>query len=336
MAHKMRIVTFIGAQIVILIMLTRLFMPKYMTTSVEGNLIASYYSVPKEHDLIFIGDCEVYESFSPITLWEEHGITAFVRGSAQQLVWQSYYIFEETLTYEKPEVVVFSVLALQYDTPQREAYNRLTLDGMRWSASKHRAIKASMMPNESYISYVFPLLRYHDRWRELSAEDWRYLWRRPSTFYNGYYMRKGVQAVGNLPASQEASSGPLGEQAMFYLEKMAKLASDNGVTLVLVKAPTQYPYWYDHWDAQISDFAKKHNLLYINYLHDQDGYTFEGAEHTYNGGLHLNVQGAEALSSHFGAWLKQSIPLKDHRQDPQKRQVWEPLVNMYYEGRKDD
>lgn len=155
--------------------LQRLLMPKYMGQIVEGALIAEYYEETTKHDVIFIGDCEVYENISPITLWEEYGITSYIRGSAQQLIWQSYYLLEETLKIEKPKVVVFNVLAMQYNEPQKEAYNRMTIDGMRWSEAKVKNIQASMMEDEKFLDYVFPLLRYHSRWQELNKEDFIYL-----------------------------------------------------------------------------------------------------------------------------------------------------------------
>ena len=51
-----------------------LLMPKYMSNVKEGALIAEYYKAPKNNDVIFIGDCEVYENISPVTLWQEYGI----------------------------------------------------------------------------------------------------------------------------------------------------------------------------------------------------------------------------------------------------------------------
>ena len=115
-------------------------MPKYTGIRKEGALISEYYDEVKDHDVIIIGDCEVYENISPITLWEEYGITSYIRGSAQMLVWHSYYILEETLKYEKPDVVIFNVLAMKYNEPQSEAYNRMFLDGMKLSSTKLKAI----------------------------------------------------------------------------------------------------------------------------------------------------------------------------------------------------
>ena len=55
----------------ILILLQMLLTPKYMEHVPEGALIGEYYENAGGNDVIFIGDCEVYENFSPITLWEE-------------------------------------------------------------------------------------------------------------------------------------------------------------------------------------------------------------------------------------------------------------------------
>jgi hypothetical protein len=163
----------------LLFLLEKLLMPKYMTSILEGALVSEYYHEEyKKHDVIFIGDCEVYENFSPVTLWEEYGITSFIRGSAQQLIWQSYYMLEETIAYEKPEIVIFNVLSMKYGKPQKEAYNRMALDGMPLSMPKLRSIKASMLPEEEFLTYIFPILRYHSRWDELTSEDIKYMFKR--------------------------------------------------------------------------------------------------------------------------------------------------------------
>ena len=156
-----KITVFFAALFAILFFLQRLLMPKYMTDIVEGALTAEYYEETTNHEVLFVGDCEVYENFSPITLYQEYGISSYIRGSAQQLAWQSYYMLEDTLRYETPKVVVFNVLALKYDEPQSEAYNRMTLDGMRFSRTKIDAVKASMTKNENLLDYLFPILRYH-------------------------------------------------------------------------------------------------------------------------------------------------------------------------------
>ncbi len=316
-----------------LYLLQRLVMPKYMDDVVEGNFIAEYYNEEKDHDVIFLGDCEVYENFSPLVLWEEYGINSYIRGSAQQLVSQSYYILEDTLRYETPDVVVFSVLAVPYNEAPRESYNRMTLDGMRWSLSKVNAIRDSMTEEESFLDYVFPLLRYHSRITELTADDFTYLFHRDLVSHNGYYMR-----VDSLPAENVPEGRPLGDYTidaaqMEYLDKIRTLCEEKGIQLVLVKAPSLYPYWYDEWDAQITEYAEEHDLLYVNLLAQADEAGLDFQTDTYDGGLHLNLSGAEKLSRYFGAILQDHCGLESRRGEEALEAAWQEKTVWYEEDK---
>ena len=89
---KKRILIAVCAMLILVILLgllQALVMPKYRDNP-EGALIGEYYGESGGHDVIFVGDCEVYESLVPAVLWEEYGISSYIRGSAQQLAWQSY------------------------------------------------------------------------------------------------------------------------------------------------------------------------------------------------------------------------------------------------------
>lgn len=315
--------------ILILFMAQALLVPKYMSEVREGALIQEYYNETTGHDVIFIGDCEVYENISPVTLWEEYGITSYIRGSAQQLIWQSYYLLEETLKYETPKVVVFNVLSMKYNEPQNEAYNRMTLDGMKWSSSKVESVKASMTDEESFASYVFPLLRFHSRWSELTKDDFRYMFSKDTVSHNGYLMQAGTKAVTTIPKAAVLDDYSFGENAWKYLEKMTQLCSENGIQLVLMKAPTIYPVWYDEWEKQIEEYADKNDLLYYNFLETMDESGIDLTTDTYDAGLHLNVKGAEKLSKYFGEILVRECELPDNRTNAALSELWQGKVCAY-------
>ena len=67
--------------VAVLALLQWLVMPKYMGDVKEGALIGEYYDEEKDFDVVFIGDCEVYENFVPATLWENYGINSYIRCS---------------------------------------------------------------------------------------------------------------------------------------------------------------------------------------------------------------------------------------------------------------
>lgn len=325
------VAVFLVVVLTVLFFLQKLLMPKYMSDIVEGAFTEEYYQETTDHEVIFVGDCEVYENFSPITLYEEYGITSYIRGSAQQLAWQSYYLLEDTLRYEKPKVVVFNVLALKYDEPQSEAYNRMTIDGMKWSSSKIGAIQASMTDRESMLDYIFPILRYHSRWSDLSSDDIKYMFHKDKVAHNGYYMRVDVRPAEGFPEPDKLADYTLGSNAMYYLDKMRMLCEENDIEFVLVKSPSLFPHWYDEWDEQIVDYAEKYGLDYFNYEKLAEEIGIDYNTDTYDAGLHMNLAGAEKLSRYFGAYLKENYDLTDYREDPEYQKVYEEKIRFYDE-----
>ena len=351
--------------------LQRLVYPKYASGVLEGNFTAEYYEETTNHDVVLIGDCEVYENIDPIYLWSNYGITSYIRGNAQQLPWQSYYMLEDTLRTEVPKVVIYNVRALTCAEPQREEYNRMTLDGMRWSGTKRKAVQVSMCEGEAFMDYVFPLLRYHSRITKLTKEDLTYFWKPRKITHNGYYMRidvlpasesdvadtawllgdsdeEGEEEIEDpwaeiegaeeeadaefAPATSEVKEGtPFGSRPMEYLDKMRSLCEEKGIRFILMKAPSLAPQWYPSDNQQILDYAEKYHLPYINFydLLEETGIDYE--TDTYDGGLHMNLSGADKLSKYLGKVLASEYGLEDHRGEPVYDKVYNEKIHFYEE-----
>lgn len=311
--------------LIVLGLTDRLLQPKYMTDLTEGSMTAQYYREAGGHDVIFIGDCEVYANFSPMELYRQQGITAYVRGNSQQLLWQSYYILKETYRYETPKAVVLNVNAMRYDAPVSEAFNRLCIDQMRWSPEKVGIIRASMLEEESFLSYVFPILRYHSRFDELTAEDIRWFVGTRDNTYSGFQLNTGIKPVENLPAKRKLPNYQFGDICYAYLDKIRQLCEEHGTELILIKAPSVYPYWYDEYDAQMRDYAETYGLRFYNMVEKAEEIGLDYSLDTYDGGLHLNLTGATKLSGWFGRILAEEHGLPDHRGDP----VYDEKLRQY-------
>ena len=310
-------------------LLQALLVPKYMDGVPDGALVREYYRETTDHDVIFVGDCEVYENFSPITLWEGYGVTSYIRGSPQQLIWHSYYTLKDTLERETPQAVVFNVLSLQYDEPQSEAYNRMALDDLPLSVNKIQAVLASKMEDETLLSYIFPFFRYHSRWSDLNADDFRYLFRDKQVSHNGYYMRVDVRPAQDIPDAKPLADYSFDERAWAYLDRITALCAENGITLVLIKAPSLYPHWYAQWETQVEAYAERHALRYINFLELQAETGIDYSTDTYDAGLHMNLSGAEKLSKWFGRYLSDELGLADRRGEPELAARWAEKLAFY-------
>ena len=279
-------------------------------------------------------------------------------------------------------MAVFNVLELKYNEPQKEEYNRLTIDGMKWSIDKWNIIRASMTEEESMMEYIFPILRYHARIMQLTKEDLEYYWNNEAKHtVAGYYMRidaspyeigqwGGENYVGTYsdehalanpgpknekreaqaaegwsaeadesgaaegwPAETEAEAesrqtdkvGPLGEHAMHYLDLIRELCEEKGIRLLLVKAPSVSPIWYEEWEDQIVAYAKQYGLDYINFLYLVDEIGIDFSADTYDEGLHMNYSGAVKCADYLGGYLAEHYKLEDRRKDPSVSAKWQKI-----------
>ena len=313
------------------VLISLLLRPKYMTDLEEGSFISQYYREAGGHDVIFLGDCEVYANYSPMELYRDYGITAYIRGTPQQLVWMSYYIAEETFRYETPRVLVFNVNAMRYSEPVSEAYNRLTIDQMRWSGSKVGIISASMTEEEQFLSYVFPILRYHSRYDKLTQEDFSYLFQVKDNTFNGFQLHTEVVPEGSFPVKKVLPDYQFGDICYEYLDKIRLLCEENGTELILVKAPSLYPYWYDEYDEQIRNYADEYGLSFYNFVERSEEIGLDFTKDTYDGGYHLNLSGAVKLSRYFGEILAEEHGVADHRRDAEIASVYDKKLQVYDE-----
>lgn len=226
-------------------------------------------------------------------------------------------------------MLVFNVNAMRYSEPVSEAYNRLTIDKMRWSASKIGIILASMTEEEQFLSYVFPILRYHSRFDQLTQEDFTYLFQVKNNTFNGFQLHTEVEPSGALPVKRVLADYRFGDICYEYLDKLRVLCEENGTKLILVKAPSLYPYWYEEYDAQIREYAKKHGLSYYNFAEQTDEIGLDFAADTYDGGYHLNLSGANKLSRYFGEILMEEHGLSDQRQNPNIAAAYDKKLQEY-------
>lgn len=316
MKRVIKVVSILIIFVFTFIFLNKLVSPKYQESLIEGSFTSDYYESSMNHDVIIIGDCEVYENISPMEIYQTNGIKSYVRGNSQQMMWQSFYILEETLKYEKPKAVILSVNALRNGVDMKnEAYNRLVLDKMKWSNSKVKMINESMTSKESFLSYVFPILRYHSRMSELNKEDFNYLFKSDVKSYNGFVINKGVKGVDELPTKRPMPSYDFDKKNIEYLDKIRKLCEDNDIKLILVKVPSLYPYWYDEYDKYVEDYASKYDLGFYNFLDYIEEIGIDYNEDTYDGGLHLNITGSSKFSKYLALMLEYDYNLKGDKQD---------------------
>ena len=317
--------------IVLFLGLQRLVVPKYQEELVEGAMTREYYEDDKNHQILFLGDCEVYSNYSPITLFNEFGYTSYIRGNSQQLMSSSYHLLRETLRYETPNIVILSVNALRYgEEYEKESYHRLLLDGM-----KNSSIKETIVEGETFLSYLFPSFRYHSRIFQLTSEDFKYYFQKKQITHNGYLMRVDTLPVTTIYRGTPLSNYEFPKENMEYLEKIRKLCQENDIELILIKTPSTYPYWYEEYDNQVKEYAYSNHLTYLNLYDKVEEMEIDYQLDTYDAGLHFNIKGAEKLTRYLGSYIQDHYLLEDMRRDEKTAKKYEEKTK-YYEEMKEE
>ena len=147
--------------------------------------------------------------------------------------------------------------------------------------------------------------------------------------HNGYYMRVDVKPAENVPDGKILADYQFGENAYYYLDKMTALCKEKDIQLILIKAPSLYPYWYDEWEVQMEQYAADNDLLYINFLELVEETGLDFSTDTYDAGLHMNLSGAEKLSHYLGQVLSEQVGVENHRGEEHLEEIWEEKKAAY-------
>jgi len=122
-----------------------------------------------------------------------------------------------------------------------------------------------------------------------------------------------------------------GSMPMEYLDRMRRLCESEGIHLVLVKAPSVSPVWYDEYEGQVARYADKYGLPYLNYLKLLEETGIDYDTDTYDMGLHMNLSGAKKMTAYLGDFLVSEYGLEGHAGEEDVRREWEGKERFYDE-----
>ncbi|MCR4738885.1 MAG: hypothetical protein K5886_01335 [Lachnospiraceae bacterium] len=317
--------------LVLVLLLNRLFMPKYESENLDGRITREYYKEKTDTDIIFVGSSTVYSGISPMIMWRDKGYASYDRSNASQTMWTSYYMIEDAIRCDKPKLVVLDVGFIKYDDDFcEEPSNRKAIDGMRLSPSKINLIKAATGKDEKLSEYLFPVLRFHTRWKELMAEDLLYTFYDRDVTYNGFLF--DFETTEKLPDRDGYSHGDevvISPKNLEYLNRTIELCKKNGVDLFLMKVPSYSDNWSLEYDRQIGEIAGAAGLDYVNFDAYSDEIGLDYLKHSPDEGSHLNTQGAEIFTAYLEDYLETHYSPASHFGDPKYEKIWEKKLERY-------
>ncbi len=316
-----------------------LFKPKFLNDNYWPLDVTyqSFYEMDNNSvDTVFLGSSHAISAFSPQELYDACGIRSFNLSSEEQSLVVSYYWLKEALRFQKPEAVVLDmVVCFPYiDTPYNcnEASIRKAIDPMKWSGVKLEAVQAinALDANETLASYLFPIIRYHARWNDLSANDIRF-WPKQNTSLKGYAVLSedaGIEDYEPLNPKEGVTPAGMQENMKRYLEKICTLCEENGIRLILVNTP--YLETTNEVHEAVAGFAAEHNLRYVDFNEQSviEEMAFDFPHDMADAG-HANNFGAVKLTDYIGNILLEEgvTPVQDPQYEVSREYCLRQLKN---------
>ena len=331
----LKVIIFLIIGILLFGILNMIFVPKWIgeidpaTPRVKG-----FYEEPRDTiDVLFMGNSDVGRGISPITLWQEYGITSYNYGTSNQTMSLSYYCLKEVLQYQNIKTLVLDMDGAFVEKNAPEGEYRKLFDNMKWGKVKAEAIqdKNLKIKNKKKLSYLFPILRFHSRWNELKKEDFRITKKYyHSTSYKGMAMSNKVDPYneGYSYMQDNGKIAKISEENRMYLQKIVELCKQENVQLLLISLPSASS-WSSDKSKATTDFAKENQLQFIDMNYTIEGLDFNWKTDTADGGNHLNISGAEKVSRYLGKILKETYHTADHRNEEEYKENWNEEAKRY-------
>ena len=282
--------------------------------------VTPFFQRAEQFDVLFFGDSHAYSAIYPMELWADYGIAAYNMANYNLTIPTSYWVMRSALLACQPKVVVLDVNQIWEQAKLcRSSGNVHTgLDGFPLSRVKIEAVFDLMddplFTDERGVCYkdlrsefIFPFIKYHTRWRELSGRDLN-----PN--YNQELGGERKIAVAP-PDAYELTADSADEQGFgfIYLRRFIEYCQNQGICVILTNLP--YPCRNNNdeqlYTNAVMYTAEEYGIEYLDFVYmDQ---IVDYSTDCYDPASHLNPSGAWKVTDFIGQHLAEAYDLPDHR-----------------------
>jgi hypothetical protein len=317
------------------------------TEPVTTRILEGFYDLEEDTvDVIFMGPSLIYNGISPLDIYEDTGIVSYNLATPAQEIELTYYLLKDALKMQSPKLVVLDINQLFKRINDGENYNTWSIDNMPYGENKFymAEIQAEKL-NQSIIFYLFPLLRDHTRWSDLTSTDF--------TSHNKLYYSKGFWSTPNVRTTdidiskmneieeyihndiisnttiyseynienieqydnyyEDDAYDEMDEERLGWLDMIDELCSENGIELLLIKMPviqnpiTRKGSWTYNRYCVAKEFAQNNLYNYVDLIYDS-GIDWDTELDFQDFSGHCNIFGAEKASEYVGKYLLNNYP----------------------------
>lgn len=246
-------------------------------------------------DVLFTGDSEASNTFSPFQYWKEQGIASYNLGGSAQRLNDCYTVLEEVLKHQKPKILVLEPNTL-----------------FRKNAVYNKEDSVLMMAEQ-----IFPVLHHHNIYKSINLGV-NLLGATKENAYadqcKGYYARVKIRPYQGSDQYMKTNKRETAiyPETMKYFEKIVQLCKENQVELIMVSSPSP-KNWSDERHDVIQALCDNYGITYYDLNKLDNAIALDWTTDTLDRGDHLNINGSKKVNAYFGKILKEKYHIPDHR-----------------------
>ena len=244
-------------------------------------------------DVLFIGDSECYNSFIPLQIWEEYGITSYMCGGGNLILCKGYSYLQEVLKTQQPKLVILETNIL---------YREFTVSEY-----------ASHM-----MERLLPVFQYHDRWKNLTAADFVETPEYTNIIRDkGHALHFGIEPRSvNFQVEETDEVEPVPVINAKYVRLFRDYCRERGIEFMLVSAPNARNWSVYHHNGT-SQLARELGIPFEDLNMIPEEVPVDLKTDTYDGGEHLNYFGATKATTYLGRYLWDTGLFEDKKSWPE-------------------
>lgn len=298
--------------------ITLVLQPTYIQGRWEtsSSMLTFYEEEPNSIEVIAIGSSVCVAGIDPYKMYQEQGISAYNMAIISEPMIGTYYWLKECYKTQSPKLVMIEIQIAARKNEKKEEKFRKCYDYMNFGLNKLEFAYQYCKTNEDaqLWEYLFPLAKFHTRWSGLTEEDIDFTLgdnEAAARGFNALVNQSGISYEGMDMSSDELPK-KYSEVDYAYLEKIIDLCRENGSKVLLFKTPDST--WPVEKHNLISLMAEKKEAEFIDFNEPE---IYKKLQLNYasdaNDTQHLNLYGAEKLTTYLGKYIAETYELTDFR-----------------------
>lgn len=262
-------------------------------------------------DVLVLGDSESFTAISPYRLWQKQKITAYVCGQSGQQISEAYYLMKRAFQKQHPRLVILETNEL---------------------FTHARYLEETRMAVTETGKYYMPVFSYHNRWKDFFFAPESAEIRPDEISWKGFEIRKACRPCEKTDCMAEEEPRELFSSIKYYLKKIKKFCDEQECDLLLLGVPSP-----KNWNAAkhraVAGYAKAEGIDFQDLNLKVKELKIDWQTDSYDGGDHLNLQGAEKVTDHLGNYLKENYDFSDSSSAAGKKTeaFWDAGLKEYLE-----